>query len=398
MLYTTVSTYMYISILYVYISKINAVVSDISSTENPQVNSEDHGKTKTITSKPKPVEAKASDHSSATDPGLSMPNIGSQNTEQVDHTMTQNGKSTVYKAADLAKANGSSTQSGSANGVKYNDKGQAHTKDSNERTDSKKQPQATVNTEHNAKKQAHTEGSVTQNDVNKQAHTKDSNERIDSKKQPQATVNTEHNAKKQAHTEGSFTQNDVNKQAHGASSKAQNITKKQEHAVSSSNQLAEVAPHSASVSHSVCTECTSETYKYDDTTGKSTSSDSKSNTAPQSEKSSAGRYDDRHTDKENQNDEHEGVGTSTAGMADKFQDTDDEDGANTNHEGNFYKYCLIKNIFILAVFLPMYSLSLSHTHMHTRISNVECWFSVLYTLYRSWATLVGILTKLQAGW
>jgi hypothetical protein len=310
------------------------VVSDIPPNENPQVNSKGHGKT----NKDKPLEVKASDVLSIAGPGLSTPNTGSQNTEQVDHKMTSTNESAVHKDGVPAEANGTSTQSGSANDVKNSAKEQAYTKGSNVQNDSKEQAQATVNTGHN-------------------------------------------DAKKQAHTAGNNTQNDINEQAHGTNSNVQNM-KKQEHTISSSNQSA----HNDPVSHSVYTDSTSESVKNDDSTGKSISSDSKSNTISQPEnKSSAGYVLDQGTEKKNDDDEF--IPTDENGNEDQVTDVagnpnDDEDqevGKNTNNQGNFHTYCLIKTIFILAVFFFCLH-TYTHTHTHS-ISNVECWFSALNTLW-----------------
>ena len=312
---TCIFIYIYI---YIYVYKISAVVSGIPP--NLQVNSKGHGKTnRTMTSKEKPLEEKTLDQSSAAGPSLSIPNSESQKTEQVDHTMPPTNISTVHKDADPAEANVNSTQSGSANDVKNNVKEWAHTKDGIVKNDSKQQAQATVNTGHS-------------------------------------------DAKKQAPTADSNTQNDTNKQTHGINSNVQNITKKQDHATNSSKKSAEVTPHNAPVSLSVHTEHTPETGKSDGSTGKSISSDSKSNTEPQTEnKSSAGVYaSDRNMENENDN---EDLLMPTDENADKFQDADVEGGAdedreedrkNAGRQGNFYTYCLVKNIFILAVFLPTY--------------------------------------------
>jgi hypothetical protein len=356
---------MYISILYTYIAKINAVVSDISPAENPQVNSKGHGETnKTMTSKVKPLEAKTSDVSSAPGPSISIPKSGIQNTEQVDHKMTSTNKSSVHKDVDHAEANGNSTQSGSANEVNNNVKEHAHTRDNNVQTGFKKQAPATDNRGHN-------------------------------------------DAKKQAHTADNNTQKDINKQAHGTNSNVQNNMKKHEHATNSSNHSAEATAHNASVSHRVYPERIPEAAKNDDSTGKSISSASKSNTAPQLEnKSSAGVFASD-PDVENQNNDNKDSVMHTDENAGKVQETveevnnpsgdedqeEEKDTIHTDHQGNFHTYCLIKNIFILAVF---FAYIVTYTHSH-RTSNVECWFSALYTLYRSWATFVGIVRKLQAG-
>lgn len=249
----------------------SSVSAGMSPTENPQVNSEGHGKTnKKMTNRNKPLEAKASDLPSSADQGLSILIDGSQNKEQVDHKMTPTNKSAVHKVADLAEANGNSTQSGSANDVKNNVEEEAHTKDGNVQNNFTKQAQATVNTQHN-------------------------------------------DAKKQTYTAGSNTQNNSNKQAHGANSSVQNITKKQEHATKNNNHSAEETSHSATVSLSV---------KHNDSTGKSISSDSKSNTALQPEnKSSVGVYTPS-PDMENQNDHNDDFGMPTNENTDKDEDKD----------------------------------------------------------------------------
>jgi len=277
--------------------------------ENPQANTKDHGKiNKKMTSGNKPLEAKASDLSSSADAGLSGQNDGSQNTEQVEHKASTY-KPAVPKVADLAEANGNSTQSGSANDLK-----------------------------NNVEEEAHTKGGNVQNNFTKQA---------------QAAVNPGHNdAKKQTHTAGSNTQNNINKQAHGANSSVQNITKKQEHATNNSNHLAEVTSHSDTVPRPV---------KHDDSTGKSISSDSKSNTALQPENKSSVGVSTPSTEMENQNDDNDDSLIATNENTDKDEDKDvagnpsgdkdhEEDRMNSEHQGNFYTYCLIKNIFILVVF------------------------------------------------
>lgn len=321
--------------IYIYISKINVVVPDISPAENPQEKLKSHGKTnKTMTNKDK-NEEKPDDLPYRAGQNLSVLNSGSQNTEQVDHKTTLTNKSAVHNYVDHAGEKGNSTQSGSVNDVKNNVKEKAHTLDSNVQNDSKKKAQVTINTAYN--------------DATKLAHTADSN----------------------THS--------TNKQAHSTNNSVMDIIKKQEHFINSSNQAAEVTPHNAPVS-SINTERIPEADKYDDSTGKSSSSDSKSNIAPQPEnKSPSGGYaSDPFVG--NQNDNEESV-KLTDEKVDKIQ------GAGV--AGNFYIYFLIKNVFILAVFFV-------YTHTH-RISNVECWLSALYTLYRSCVTVVGIVTKLQAG-
>ena len=313
--------------IYIYKSKISGVVSDISSTENSQLNSKGHGKTnKTMTSKDKPPDSKAFGLPLTAGPSLSILNNGGQNTEQVDHKKKPTIKPVVHKD-DLAEANGNSTQSSSANDVNNNVKGQAYTKDSNVQNDSKKQAQATVNIGHN-------------------------------------------DAKTQPHTADRKIQNDINKQAHDTNSNVQNVMKKQELAINSSNHSAEVTLHSSPVSLSIYTERTSEAVKYDDSTGKRISSDSKSNTAQQPEnKSSAGVYASD-PGMENQNGDNGDIIMTTDENVDKVQYTDvaggdegqEEDKINSDHQGNFYTYCLIKNIFIVAVFVSTHT----HTHTHTR--------------------------------
>jgi hypothetical protein len=316
------------------------VVSDISSTENLEVNSKGNGKTnKKMTSKDKPLEEKTFDQSSAAGPSLSIPSSGSQKTEQVDHTMTQTNTSTVHKDVDLAEASGNNIHSGSANDVKNNVKEKAHTKDSGVQKDAKQQTQATFNTGHN-------------------------------------------DAKKQAHTAGSNTQSDIKKQTHGTNSSVKKKKKKQEHAINSSNQSAEVTPSNTPVSLSVPTEHTPETGKYSGSTGKSISSDSKSNTAPQPEnKSSAGVYA-LDSDMENQNGDNADLVITTEENADKLEGNipsgdDQEDGTNANNQGNFYAYCLIKNIFIMAVCLPTYLYT--HTHIGSLMLNVGSQLYILCT-------------------
>jgi len=265
--------------------------ADMSPTENPQVNQKGNGKTnKKMTSRNKPVEAKASDLSSSADPGHSVRNDGSQNTEQVEHK-TSTYKPAVYKVADHAEANGNSTQSGSANYLKNNVEEEAHTKDGNVQNNFTKQAQAAVNTGHN-------------------------------------------DAKKQTYTAGSNTQNNINKQAHGANSSVQNITKKQEHATNNSNHSAEVTSHSDTVSLPV---------KHNDSTGKSISSDSKSNTALQPENKSSVSVYTSSPDMGNQNDDDDFVMPTNENpdkdedkdVADNIQSGDqdqEEDRINSEHQ------------------------------------------------------------------
>jgi len=198
------------------------------------VNSTGHGKTNK-TSKDKPLDSEAIDMPSAA--GLiSKLSNGSQNTEQDDHKKIPANKSPLHEGGGLVEANGNSTQSRSANDVKNNVKENA--KDRNVQNNSKKQAPATVNPGHN-------------------------------------------DAKKPLNKADSNTQNDIKKQAHGANSNVQKVMKQQEqeHATNSSNRSAEVTPHNGRVAHPLNTEHTQEIGKYDDSTGKSIFSDSKSNTA-----------------------------------------------------------------------------------------------------------------------
>ena len=303
-----------------------------------------------MTNKDKTSEEKADDPHYRAGQNHSVVNSGSQNTGQVDRKTTPTNKSAVHNYVEHAEEKGNSTQSGSANDVKNNVKEKAHTIDSNVQNDSKEKAQVTINTVHN--------------DAKKLAHTADSNT---------------HSTNKQAHSTNNVL----------------TTMKKQEHFINSSNQAAEVISHNAPVSP-INTEHIPGADKDDDNTGKSFSSDSKSNTAPQPEnKSPSGGYASDPL-VHNQNDNEES-GTLPDEKVDKVQ--------GTGVAGNFYIYCLIKNVFILAVFcihiyicMCIYIYIYIHTHTHThRISNVECWLSALYTLYRSCVTLVGIVTKLQAG-
>ena len=356
--------------VYIYISKINAVVSD-TSPENPQVNSMGHGKTnETMTIKDKPSEVKALNQSSAAGSNVSIQNSGSKSKEQVDHKMTPPNESTVHKNVE---ANGNNTQSGSANDVK--------------------------------------------NNVTEEVHTKNSNLQNDGNKPILAAVNTGHDdAKKQTHTADSNTQDD---KAHGTNSNVQNITKKQEPAIHSSNHSAKVTPNSAPFSPSVYAERTPEAGKHDDSAGKSISSDSKSNTAPQPENKSSPGVHAFDLDTENKSDDNEGFVIQTDANTDNVQDTDegnspsgDEDleevGKNSDRPGNIYTYCLIKNIYILAVFayilIYIYIYIYIHTHTHTHTHTLthshigSLMLNVLSFIYsvQELGHLVDIVTKLQA--
>jgi len=320
--------------IYIYISKIGGVVSDISHTENPQVNSKSHEKNnKMVASKDKVLDSKAFGLPSAADPSLSKQNNGSQNTKQVDRQKTPTYKSTVDKDGVLVEANGNSTQSSSANDVKNNVKQQGHTKDSDVLNDLKKQALATVNTGHD-------------------------------------------DAKKQSYTTDSNIQNGNNKQAHSTNSNLQNAMKKQVHSTNSSNHSAEIPPHSGPFSVLVYTEHAQEAGKYGESTGKSTSSDSKSNTALQPENKSSAGVSASNPYTENQNVDSEDLGMPTDDNANKGQDTDvdgnipsddedEEEERNSDHQGNFYTYCLIKNICILAVFFFFFFAYMLYTHTHT---------------------------------
>jgi hypothetical protein len=298
-----------------------------------------------MASKVKPLEAKAFDQSSAAGPSLSILNNGSQNTESVDHMVAPTNKSTLHKGVDFDEANGNSTQSVSANDLKKNIKEQAHTKDSN-----------------------------VQNDAKKQANTSDSN-----------------------------TRNGFNKQAEGTNSIVQNM-KQQEHAINSSNQSAEVAPQKSPVPLPVHTEHTPEAGKYDGNTGNSISSDSKSNTAPQPDNKSPAGVHASDADAEDQNDDNEFMSTDeNADVHDTDvavntpsgdDDDQDEERMNSDHEGNFYTYCLIKNIFVLAVlfFLPTYF----YTHTHTHVGSLMLVLSFIYSVQE-----LGHLSRYSdkaAGW
>jgi hypothetical protein len=295
------------------------VVSDISATENTEVKSQGHGKTnKKTTSKNKQPEAKDSNLLSAARPNHSIMNNISQNAEKVDHE-----KMSTHKSAFDKEANGNSSHSGSENDVKIK--------------------------------------------VNEQAQGTNN------------AVNTD--AKKP--TLGSNTQNDTDKQAHGINSNLQNITKKIEQSINSANPSAEVTPPNAQVSLSANAERTPEADNYGDSKGNSLSSDSNSNTAPQPEhKSTAGARD---PNVENQNDDNEDTNISNDENDDKIQDIQDvpstsdaedqkEDGLQLDHQGNFYTYCLIKNIFILSAFCIH-----THTHTHTYIASLM--LNVGYQLY-----------------
>lgn len=259
----------------------SAISADISRIENPQVNSKGHGKT----SKDKQLDSRASDLPSAAGTSLSKPNDGFQTTEQVGNKKTPTNKSTVPTDDDHVEANGTSTQSSSANDVTNNVKEQPYTKDSKEK-----------------------------------------------------------NAfMKQSHTAGSNIQSHINKQAHGTNINVQNVMKKQELATNSSNHSAEVTPHIGSGTLLVHTEHTPEAGKYDESTGKSVSSDSKSNTALQPEnKSSTGVYNsDSGTENENVGNDDSLIPTDD--NVDKGQYTDvgdktptaiegEDDGKNSGHQ------------------------------------------------------------------
>lgn len=246
-----------------------------------QVNTQGHGKANNT------ITAKDIDPPSAVRTDLHLLSNGSQNTEQVDHKETVTDNSTVHKDVDLAEENGNSTHSGSGNDM-----------------------------QNNVKEHAHTTGSNIKNGIKKQAHAAESNKR-----------------------------NDTNKQAHSTNSSVPNNVKKQEHAINSNNQSAEETPDNPAVSLSKDTERTPEGDKYDDSTGKSISSDSNSNTAPQPENKNSAGVDAPHTEIQNQNDDNEDSVMQTYENYSKVQDTDiagyirtgDEDQeegrVNSDHQG-----------------------------------------------------------------
>lgn len=251
----------------------SAVSADISPAENPQENVTGHGKiNKTMTNKYKTSEENTDGLPSTADPHLPELISGSQKTEQVENKITSTNKND-----DLAGVKGNSAQSGSVNDVKNNVKEQAHTTGSNVQNDSKKKAQATINTVHK-------------------------------------------DAKKLAHTADSSTQNSTNKQAHSTNSSVLNIMKKQGHSINSSNQAAEETPHNAAVSPSVNTEGTPESDG--DSTGKSFSSDSKSNIASQPENKSPSGVHASDSDMHNQNNDNKEFVKPTGEKNDKVQDTD----------------------------------------------------------------------------
>jgi hypothetical protein len=280
------------------------MVSDKSPAENvePQVNSQDHGKVKTFNTDK--VSEKKSGLPSAAGSDHPMQN-GSQKTEHIVRKTTATNES-VHKGVDLAEANGNSTQSVSENDMQKNIKQKEHTINSNIQSDNKIQAQTTNNTVHN-------------------------------------------NSKKQEHTADSNTQNVIN--AHSRNGSMEISVKEQPHATKSNNQSAEVTHHNAAGLLPEYAKHTAETEQYDGR-GKGVSSDSKIDTAPQSEnKNSAGAYVSD-PDIQNQSDGDEDSLVPTDQNYNKVQDTDitgdipndDEDQGegriNLDNPGNCCTYCL----------------------------------------------------------